>query len=334
MNLSEFKSLLLKNGYKPKDIDEKIFRLKWYLSEPEMVERKKYIDDKIKGSIDIESSLSHYFEFPQIKLSLFIIPFLQPITFDMIDNFIKGLVLFRMSLIDEKLQPAAVIKLKPTEDKIKEFLVSDVHRNYIIDKITTKAETIAVKMYPSGLDTVSTRKALKEYIKDKPIYPTERILTELKVKFKLHQEKEFVREYKKQTGPSITGFVCPLNPELVEYIYNSMINHKPKPQIKGRLEHFKAIFSNTPTSVDEPIEWLVTHNNEPNKTALFTFIKMMLKLKQMPRELLRHANNLFVSGDEPIFPEKYTYPELKYQRSSFITHFNLIKQSYFPDFLK
>jgi hypothetical protein len=127
------------------------------------------------------------------------------------------------------------------------------------------------------------------------------------------------------------GFKCELSEETVEAIYNSMVTLN---QISGILSDFKAIFSNTQTPFKNPVKWLILHNRKPNKTALFTFIKLMLKLDELPREILRQANQLFVCGKGKIFPENYTYPSIDEQKSSYFTHFKQVKQTYFPDFLK
>jgi hypothetical protein len=52
----------------------------------------------------------------------------------------------------------------------------------------------------------------------------------------------------------------------------------------------------------------------------------MLKLDELPREILRQANSLFISGKENIFPENYTYPSNEEQKSSRLTHFKPVKQ--------
>ncbi len=121
----------------------------------------------------------------------------------------------------------------------------------------------------------------------------------------------------------LTGFTCNLHPDTVKKIFNLMVTSK---QISGNLTDFQAIFANTSTPVKNPVKWLVLHNRKPNKTALFTFIKMMLELDELPREILRQANNLFKCEKENIFPEKHTYPNEKEQKSSILTHFKPVKE--------
>lgn len=126
-----------------------------------------------------------------------------------------------------------------------------------------------------------------------------------------------------QLNNQLIGFSCNLHPETVKEIFNSMVTSK---QISGNLTDFQAIFSNTQTPVKSPVKWLVLHNRKPNKTALFTFIKLMLNPDELPREILRQANNLFMSGNENIFTDKYSYPSNEEQKSSIVNHFKPIKE--------
>lgn len=121
----------------------------------------------------------------------------------------------------------------------------------------------------------------------------------------------------------LTGFTCNLHPDTVEEIFNLMVTSK---QISGNLIDFQAIFANTLKPYKTSVKWLILHNGKPNKTALFTFIKLMLELDELSRETLRQANNLFISGKENIFPERYSYPSLEEQKSSIVTHFKPVKE--------
>lgn len=121
----------------------------------------------------------------------------------------------------------------------------------------------------------------------------------------------------------IKGFNCNLHPDIVKEIFKSMVTSK---QISDNLTDFMAIFSKDSIPVENPVKWLILHNGKPNKTALFTFIKLMLELDELPREILRQANNLFISGKENIFPVKYSYPSLEEQKSSIVTHFKPVKE--------
>jgi hypothetical protein len=121
----------------------------------------------------------------------------------------------------------------------------------------------------------------------------------------------------------LTGFTCNLHPDTVKEIFNSMATSK---QISGNLTDFHAIFANTSTPVKNPVKWLLKHNGKPNKTALFSFIKLMLNLDELPREILRQANNLFISGKENVFPDKYSYPSIEEQKSSIVNHFKPVKE--------
>jgi len=120
----------------------------------------------------------------------------------------------------------------------------------------------------------------------------------------------------------LTGFSCNLHPETVEQIFNLMVASK---QISGNINDFQAIFANTSTPFKNPVKWLILHNRKPNKTALFTFIKLMLELDIIPRDILRQSNQKFKFGKENIFPDNYTYPTKEEQKSSIVTHFKPIK---------
>lgn len=122
----------------------------------------------------------------------------------------------------------------------------------------------------------------------------------------------------------LTGFSCTLHPDTVKKVFDLMVDNKPKPQIEGKLEDFQAIFASKPTPIKKPLKWLVKHNKKPNKTALFTFIKMMLELDKVPIEIIKKANQLFQYGTKDIFPNKY-YPSEQEQKSSIVTHFKQVK---------
>lgn len=153
---------------------------------------------------------------------------------------------------------------------------------------------------------------------------------QIKETIKKISELESIKSVNNQKN-QLTGFTCKLHPDTVKEIFNLMVTSN---QISCHVNDFQAIFADPPTHVETPVKWLLKHNGKPNKTALFTFIKMILVLDEMPRDILRQANSLFKCGKENIFPENCTYPSIEEQRNSYKTRFRQIKQTYFPDFLK
>lgn len=136
-------------------------------------------------------------------------------------------------------------------------------------------------------------------------------------------EKKYLTDIKEFNKTKPTGFICKLAPETtIKVIFNLMVEQK---HISGNLSDFQAIFSNTPKMVGNPVKWLLKHNENPNKTALFTFLKLMLQPDKFPRKFLRQANNLFLFGNENIFPNKYTYPDETSQITAIGKHFKSIE---------
>lgn len=121
----------------------------------------------------------------------------------------------------------------------------------------------------------------------------------------------------------ISGFTCQIDPKIAKEIFKLMKEGK---KILGNQKDFLAIFSNESKKVDKPIKWNTRHGGKANKTALFSFLKLILELDEFPREFLRQANRLFVCGKENIFPDNYTYPSEKEQKSSIVTHFKKVKE--------
>jgi hypothetical protein len=136
---------------------------------------------------------------------------------------------------------------------------------------------------------------------------------------------------------AVTGFACKLlSQKTVEEIYKIMADHKPKPQIKGRLIDFKNIFAQNPTRVDEPITWQIItkikgqNKTKANNTAFHAFLRLMLdyREKKLPRQILKQANELFICNGEPIFPNnQIKYPgsgNEKWMKSTITKHFSKI----------
>ena len=121
------------------------------------------------------------------------------------------------------------------------------------------------------------------------------------------------------------GFACKIHSDTINEIYLS-ISKPPTKFISGNRTDFLAIFSSTPAPVKGTIEWLLMHNSKPNKTALFTLLKLILELDEVPREILRKANKLFHSGNKEIFQKKYTYPSDDSQYSTMTKHFKEVKK--------
>lgn len=133
--------------------------------------------------------------------------------------------------------------------------------------------------------------------------------------------KAVIINHNKGIYDELIGFVCNLPQKTVKDIFTLMDGT----QISCEAKDFIAIFCLTPSTVNKPVKWLVKHGKQPNKTALFSFLKLMLGLEEMPREILRQSNRLFIFGDTDIFPDKYTYPSRDEQKSTLRKHFKQVK---------
>jgi hypothetical protein len=102
-------------------------------------------------------------------------------------------------------------------------------------------------------------------------------------------ENEIIHENNNLT----TGFDCNLHPDTVKEIYYFLAEKF----IKGDLQDFQAIFSNSSNTVKKPIQWLITgergkYKDRGNQTALNEFLKLMLGKISAPNR--RKAKDLFI----------------------------------------
>lgn len=295
-NLSKEKSEMIAHG------------MKWFLPEEERIERQKYIDEAQRYWIDNEIIKSNYFDNPVIRETIKMIPMLQPISIEMIEDYISGIVFLSSALKDEKFIPVINKLTKPTLDKIAECMLSDVHRNHVINRIIPKEDSISIEMFSGTFDIKNKREALKGYIKDKPIYPSKDKIAKLIMDFSIHQKNLYNHLYKEQTGQTITGFACLLHPEIVTEVYYLLAEKF----IRGNLNDFKAIFSNESNTVNCPITWLVINqrgltSGRGNQTALFVFLEMMLK-KVSNQDLVK-CKDLFIDEKGKFIKKQLLRPD-------------------------
>lgn len=310
----------------------------WYTSKFEYKLKKKLVQSFKKNWVSLGMVDMECFDNPHFSEHMEMFLLLHPITTEMLFGFVEATVL--SAIADDDVKVGFLLGKKGSLDKkirslinppmelLIKYLKSDTFNNSMIDMLISENDKIVIGQW----DYINARNALKEHIKNKSyiIYGNE-VINKLKVEYKKQQEEAYRQIESEISGNLQTGFICTLPTVSVEEIFLLMVAEK---YISGNLKDFQAIFANTQTKVKNPVKWLVLHNKKPNKTALFTFIKLMLKLDELPREILRQANQLFVCGKENIFPENYTYPSIDEQKSSYLTHFKQIKQTYFPDFLK
>lgn len=152
---------------------------------------------------------------------------------------------------------------------------------------------------PSDLKKIKFENILFGKGKSKEI--TSEIITNIKSRIK-----------KSPSKTTITGFVCPLDPNTVTEIYKLMVNHTPKPQIEGKLKDFQNIFSKEPKQIEEPIIWLVkgqtTTGGRGNQMKLYFFLEKMLQRKLTSEDKKKTAK-LFVDEKGEFFNPKMRKPK-------------------------
>ena len=278
------------------------FGLKWYVFHPEKEkERKLYINEAIqfwekKGYVQ-----KGYFNNPVMKGAIKAIIKLKPITHVMIDDFILGSILVPY----EKHKNEANELLEPTMKVLTDYYSSDNVRNQLINDNVHKKDKVLINNW----DIRNTRKALKDYIKDKPIIPFRKNIDELKLEYKHQQEKVYEKLQRDKTGKQLIGFKCPLDKKTVETIYLKLVR---KELIDCELEDFMAVFSEEINEVNKPIVWRVKGQTNPggrgNQTKLYFFLEKMLK-RQPTSEDKRKAAMLFIDEKGKFFNPKMKKPK-------------------------
>lgn len=136
-----------------------------------------------------------------------------------------------------------------------------------------------------------------------------------------------------QPEPDFVGFDCPLSKETVSEVWEIM---RAKKQITAEKSDFLKMFNKEPGRPEKPIIWRLKVKREPkpykpNKTALYIFLKLMLKIEPFPVELLRKANVLFTPNN--IFPKNYSYPnDNNDKRAAISNHFLEVNEVINPSF--
>jgi hypothetical protein len=282
-----------------------VFSTEWYeLSEKKISARQKYME-KIKAHfIKYEPNVTLLFELLDIKDILELIPKLKPISSKLFFNFIAGLVLSGTATNRNDPIFEEVYRLTdPVWNKLDEYFFSDIMKTDMINKYIPKTDSILFEIIAGGMYSANVREILKDFVKDKPIFPgnkdqIKRLIVELTL-----QEKEKYQQIKNElSGNLLTGFNCSLSEPKIREIYYLM----SKKYIKGDLNDFQAIFSNSSNTVNKPIQWLILNERSQNRdrgnqTALNEFLILMLgKISNSDR---RKAKDLFVD-EQGCFIEK------------------------------
>lgn len=114
-------------------------------------------------------------------------------------------------------------------------------------------------------------------------------------------------------------FDCSLSKVKLTEVHQVMIDMK---YIQADISDFLKVFGKEDGNIEKPVKWLLSHNGKANKTSLFTFLKMMLELDKVPRDMLNKANELFKPNN--IF-FSMAYPSKKEQQASLVKYFKSIK---------
>jgi hypothetical protein len=232
-----------------KDIQFLDFASEWYLPTKEVQARKKFIDEAISYWVDKGIVTKDYFKNRAFKVFLRVLPQLKPITLEMIDDFILGLILLPYPKYEDEVNNY----LKPSCDMVVKYYYTDTIRHGMIDRNVPKNDM----MFIDGWDIKNTRAALKEAVqKDKFTLPyNKEKIDRLKVEYKEQQKKIYQEIQQELSQPPVTGFECKLPKETVEEIFNLIVKKKI---ITGNLNDFFAIFGIASYQFKNPIIWLIT----------------------------------------------------------------------------
>jgi len=113
---------------------------------------------------------------------------------------------------------------------------------------------------------------------------------------------------------------CSLSDKTIAEVHKIMTEKK---YIKADLIDFLIGFGKKPGKIKKPVTWLIKPG-KPNKTALFTFLKMMLcpNNEKFERKFFNIANEVF--APKKIF-EKISYPSKSEVKASRVRYFQPIK---------
>jgi hypothetical protein len=162
------------------------------------------------------------------------------------------------------------------------------------------------KINSENLNTFKFENILKGDSKSSKI--TEIILTDIEQKLK------------DKSDPSIImGFKCNLPKPIIDEVYAYMCD---KGFLKADYKDFEAAFNEAPTRVRNPLKWLIlnkrgTQHGRGNQTALYQFLKMMLKT--VSNQDLIKCNDLFIDvkgkfiNNKLIRPDKYKIKEFGFE---------------------
>ncbi len=285
----------------PKDLERLEFSKKWHVFDPkQQQDRKAYIQEAIQFYVSRKIVRDDYFEHPFFIKTLKCISILSPVTYEMMKDFILGAAL----LFSGKYSSEAEELLKPTMKVLTDYFSSDYVNFNQINKHVGKKN----KMLIDGWENINIRKALKEFIKDKPVILGKWNIDSLKMEYKLNQEKKYREIRNELSGTILKGFSCPLDVIIVQEIYYAMAENF----IRGDLQDFLAIFSNSSNTVNKPVQWLVLNERgnfagRGNQTALNEFLKLILgKLSNNDR---RKAKDLFIDEQGYFIKESLLKPD-------------------------
>ena len=225
---------------------------------------------------------------------------------DIIKDFVDGLASCGVSLIEKKTEKNDEISRKindlvePTIREIMKVMKSDGFQDLVWDQDFERIKNLHKNLREPGHVALPNRRP------EEIIYSLFSDLKNLNV----------------DTSLLSLGFDSKLPESVINEVYVYMIKND---FIKSGLSDFMAVFNYKSGSVSKPIIWNIQHNRQPNKTALFTFIKLMLHKEKMSRRILAQANLLFNYKDDHIFPSKYTFPRSTEQQSSIVMYFKPVK---------
>jgi hypothetical protein len=267
------------------DIEKTSFMLFYVMPTNEKQDRYKYINHLKNIFIQKNLIQPEKFQLPfYIWIEKVMLKF-SPITDVMVLQFFFGFTGFESI---NQIEPKCYKLMQPVFEIISQYYSEDETKNYLIDKyVDSKAAIDSLGQIENA------RHALKEFVKDKDFIPFKHLIKRLRVQYQIEEEKRIQQYRDELTGNELTGFACPLRPDIVKEIYYFMAGK----YIKGDLQDFQAIFSNSSNTVINPIQWLLFNERGPNKgrgnqTALNVFLKMMLG--SITNSDRRKAKDLFI----------------------------------------